>query len=101
MILNGETRTVDVHIRSLRQKLGNGGNLLRRSEESATGSEAVNNETENIEQYGLHRSCSVRDHFTLLAECLHIIDIWNNKNRNVRDDAAYLAASLNVKGNSI
>lgn len=32
----GETRTVDVHIRTLRQKLGNQGSLLKQSEVSGT-----------------------------------------------------------------
>ena len=28
MIFDGETRTIDVHVRSLRQKLGNSGNII-------------------------------------------------------------------------
>ena len=52
------------HIRSLRQKLGECGKLIETVRGIGSGSEATNheNETKDIKQHGIHRSCSCADH---------------------------------------
>ena len=52
---DGETRTVDVHVRTLRQKLGEAGNLVETVRGVATGSEHKN-EKKDIKPYLSARS---------------------------------------------
>ena len=81
---DGETRTVDVHIRSLRQKLGECGKLIetvRGIESEATNHE---NETKDIKQHGIHRSCSCADHDNAYWN-VYILSLYGtDKNRNER-----------------
>ena len=83
---DGETRTVDVHIRSLRQKLGECGSLSRRSEESVTGSEATNHE---MKQKILNNMVYIAVVAVLITTTLignvYILSLYGtDKNRNER-----------------
>ncbi len=95
---DGETRTVDVHIRSLRQKLENVESLSRRSEESVTGSEAMNHE---MKQKILNNMVYIAVVAVLITTTLIGMFTYYRYMEQIKtgmkDEAAYLAASLNFE----
>ena len=85
-LTNKEFKLLCLLVESKGRSLENVESLSRRSEESVTGSEATNheNETKDIKQHGIHRSCSCADHDNAYWN-VYILSLYGtDKNRNER-----------------